>query len=72
MLEALGTDLLAHPGEKLVVFLGDNIYPTGMPEADDPARAEAERRIDDQIRAAQECPLPPAVLASSRIARLEI
>ncbi len=50
VLEALRTDLLAHPGEKLVVFLGDNIYPTGMPEADDPDRAEAERHIDDQIQ----------------------
>jgi hypothetical protein len=51
VLQALRTDLLAHPGEKLVVFLGDNIYPAGMPEADDPDRAEAERRIDDQIQA---------------------
>ena len=51
VLQALRTDLLAHPGEKLVVFLGDNIYPTGMPEANDPDRAEAERRIDDQIQA---------------------
>ncbi len=50
VLQALRTDLLAHPGEKLVVFLGDNIYPTGMPEADDPDRAEAERRILDQIQ----------------------
>ena len=50
VLHALRTDLLAHPGEKLVVFLGDNIYPTGMPEADDPDRAEAERHIDDQIQ----------------------
>ena len=50
VLQALRTDLLAHPGEKLVVFLGDNIYPSGMPEADDPDRAEAERHIDDQIQ----------------------
>ena len=51
VLQALRTDLLAHPGEKLVVFLGDNIYPKGMPEADASDRAEAERRIDDQVRA---------------------
>ncbi len=51
VLQALRTDLLAHTGEKLVVFLGDNIYPKGMPEADAPDRAEAERRIRDQIQA---------------------
>jgi hypothetical protein len=51
VLQALRTDLLAHPGEKLVVFLGDNIYPKGMPEADAPDRAEAERHIIDQIQA---------------------
>ncbi|TDJ54528.1 MAG: hypothetical protein E2O47_05880 [Gemmatimonadetes bacterium] len=51
VLQALRTDLLAHPGEKLVVFLGDNIYPAGMPEEDAPDRAEAERHIYDQIQA---------------------
>ena len=32
-----------------VVFLGDNIYPSGMPPASDPWREEAERRMDAQL-----------------------
>ena len=32
-----------------VVFLGDNIYPSGMPPLTSPSRAEAERRIDAQL-----------------------
>lgn len=33
------------PEKTVVVFLGDNIYPAGMPEKGDSERAEAERRI---------------------------
>ena len=32
-----------------VVFLGDNIYPSGMPSPGDPWRQEAERRMDAQL-----------------------
>jgi hypothetical protein len=32
-----------------VVFLGDNIYPRGMPKPESPARPEAERRLAAQI-----------------------
>jgi hypothetical protein len=33
----------------IVVFLGDNIYPNGLPDEDDPNRKEYERRIDEQM-----------------------
>lgn len=38
----------SHP-EDLVIFLGDNIYETGMPESEAPDREEKERRIKAQM-----------------------
>lgn len=38
----------------LVIFLGDNIYPNGLPPEDDADRKEYERRIDEQINAVLE------------------
>jgi hypothetical protein len=38
---------------RVIVFLGDNIYPNGMPAVGDPGRAEAQRRIDDQMAVAR-------------------
>lgn len=35
--------------EAVVVFLGDNIYPSGLPEPGHPGRDRAERRIDHQL-----------------------
>jgi hypothetical protein len=35
----------------LIIFLGDNIYPSGLPRENDPDRKEYERRIDEQIMA---------------------
>lgn len=35
--------------EDVVIFLGDNIYETGMPEATAPDREEKERRINEQM-----------------------
>jgi len=37
------------PEKTTVVFLGDNIYPAGMPDKEDSERGEAERRILAQI-----------------------
>jgi hypothetical protein len=34
-----------------VVFLGDNVYPAGIPAAGSPDRAEAERRLQQQLDA---------------------
>jgi hypothetical protein len=39
--------------KRVIVFLGDNIYPRGMPPVGDPGRAEAERRINDQMAVAR-------------------
>lgn len=33
-----------------VVFLGDNIYPSGLPDTNDSQRKEAERRIVEQLK----------------------
>jgi hypothetical protein len=50
VLEALGSDLAQGKGDPVVVFLGDNIYPKGMPPLGPvSARVEAERRIQAQI-----------------------
>lgn len=40
--------------DNYTVFLGDNIYPVGMPEKDSPNREEAEYRIDAQLDAIEE------------------
>jgi hypothetical protein len=36
------------------IFLGDNIYPNGMPEKNDDSRALAEHRLDVQIKAIED------------------
>lgn len=44
-------------GEKsAVVFLGDNIYPSGLPPEDDPGRKGAEESIRAQLEAVREYP----------------
>jgi hypothetical protein len=39
------------PVKQFVVFLGDNVYPRGIPPAGRPTRADAERRLAAQVRA---------------------
>lgn len=51
VLRALREALGAASGERVVVFLGDNIYPKGLPDSAAPDRAEMERRIDAQLEA---------------------
>ena len=41
------------PGRSLILFLGDNAYPEGLPETDTTGRASAERRLNTQIDAAR-------------------
>ncbi|MFL5491844.1 MAG: metallophosphoesterase, partial [Gemmatimonadales bacterium] len=50
VLEALSRDLAAQRVETVVVFLGDNVYPKGLPAPQDPERAEAERRLRTQLQ----------------------
>jgi hypothetical protein len=53
VLAALSALLATAPESTVVVFLGDNLYPRGLPPENAPNRAEAERRIDAQIAAAR-------------------
>jgi calcineurin-like phosphoesterase family protein len=54
VLRALSRDLVSGPNRSVVVFLGDNIYPRGLPEPSSPRRLEAERRLTAQIQAIRE------------------
>ncbi len=38
-----------NPQNNTIIFLGDNIYPSGLPESTDSDRREMERRLDAQI-----------------------
>ncbi len=49
VLAALGRDLSRSVDSTVVVFLGDNLYPRGLPAADHSGRSEGERRLDDQM-----------------------
>lgn len=49
VLRALTREASRAPERTTVVFLGDNLYPRGLPAADDRSRPEAERRLRDQI-----------------------
>jgi hypothetical protein len=51
VLAALEADIGRHPERSTVVFLGDNIYPKGLPDSAAPNRAESERRLQEQIDA---------------------
>ncbi len=51
VLRALGRDLSRDPPRSYVVFLGDNLYPRGLPREGDSRRPEMERRLDDQVDA---------------------
>jgi hypothetical protein len=54
VLAALRRQIAEGPSEKVIVFLGDNVYPRGMPVAGATDRSEAERRLLDQIRVGTE------------------
>ena len=49
VLQALAAELARSAGQRVVVFLGDNVYPRGMPDSSAPDRAEMERRLDAQV-----------------------
>lgn len=51
VLTALTREAGRHPDKSLVVFLGDNIYPRGMPDSAHRDRARAERRLSGQLDA---------------------
>lgn len=49
VLAALTADAAVRPERTVVVYLGDNLYPNGLPDSTDPWRPEAERRLDAQV-----------------------
>jgi calcineurin-like phosphoesterase family protein len=49
VLEALARDLGSRRSHRVVLFLGDNAYPSGLPAPGSPDRKEAERRLIDQV-----------------------
>jgi hypothetical protein len=50
-LESLTVQAAVAPQRSIVVFLGDNVYPEGIPEEGHAEWADARRRLDAQIRA---------------------
>lgn len=52
LLKALAAEAATDPERTLVVFLGDNLYPSGLPAEGDPWRKEGERRLAAQADAA--------------------
>ena len=52
VLRALATETAKEPERTLVVFLGDNLYPNGLPPEGAASRAEGERRLAAQADAA--------------------
>jgi len=50
VLEALRRDIGSHGSEPVVVFLGDNAYPRGLPAPGGPGRREAEFNLAAQVR----------------------
>jgi len=50
VLRALSQGLKTGAGSQVVLFLGDNIYPKGLPAPGHPDRKEAERRLAVQIQ----------------------
>ncbi len=51
VLEALKLEAARLSDRTMVVFLGDNIYPSGLPAPNDPGHAEATRRLNAQLDA---------------------
>lgn len=41
------------PVGSIILFLGDNLYPSGLPDTASPNRAEAERRLEAQLAVAR-------------------
>lgn len=49
VLAALGSLIARDTARSLVVYLGDNVYPRGLPAEGDPSRAEGLRRLEAQV-----------------------
>ncbi len=49
VLVALEREIARRPERSIVVFLGDNLYPSGLPDSTHPKYREYARRLDDQV-----------------------
>ncbi len=58
VLIALKRQITAGTGDRVVVFLGDNVYPRGLPVEGAPDRSEAERRLLAQVEVGTETRVP--------------
>lgn len=58
VLQALGLLLDADPARSRVLFLGDNIYPRGLPDSASREFAEAARRLEAQVATARSRGVP--------------
>ena len=58
--DALMAEIAEGPAgpERRIVFLGDNIYPRGLPAPEAPSRGESERRIASQVQVALDSSTP--------------
>ena len=54
VLRSLERDASLARGRTTIVFLGDNVYPRGIPDSALPTRADAERRLRDQLAVVRE------------------
>jgi UDP-2,3-diacylglucosamine pyrophosphatase LpxH len=45
----LSDAVMSNPALSTIIFLGDNIYPSGLPDTNDTERKEMERRLFEQI-----------------------
>ena len=54
VLRSLAHDASLAPRRTTIVFLGDNVYPRGIPDSLSPERPDAERRLRDQIAVVRE------------------
>ncbi len=53
VLNVLANDASRDPGRSTIIFLGDNIYPAGLPDEGHDDRKEMERHLDAQIDVAR-------------------
>lgn len=51
VLDSLSTQAASAPARSLIVFLGDNVYPNGIPEEGQAEYADARRRLQSQVDA---------------------
>jgi hypothetical protein len=57
VLGAVRRVLAGRPDTTVVLFLGDNVYPLGLPDSADPGFPEAARRLTAQVDLAREVPV---------------